>query len=335
MIKIPSKTLDGLLVFGYAVTPLHPGAGRTPGVVDQVIQRDPLGYPIIFSSSVKGAFKAECARRAGKGCFNEKGRIKCSEDECSLCCCLFGGEPGEQEPGILSVLDFTPLFIPVPSLSEGYVYLTTPYLIRRALGLIESIGTGDNVGSVLRKLLEKEGELDNDKVLTSIKGKKVVYISTMKFNAISISINDEQNNEQGNAQIDLFNNLGPLTGNLHEKIVVIQDSLGPLYIEKGLVRVTRIRLNLRTKTVAKAALWSEEYIPQGTVFLGGFIVTTPKKNKYCKAGEIIADKESINDLLLQFRTRLQEINCTTYAIIGGKETIGRGLIKLRLYPCQA
>ena len=93
----------GILIIGYAVTPLHPGAGRVPGVVDLPVQRDPMGYPMLYASSLKGALKAECARRSDVNCFKDDGRIDC--DKCKLCCCLFGGEPGEasEASGLLSV----------------------------------------------------------------------------------------------------------------------------------------------------------------------------------------------------------------------------------------
>lgn len=330
--------LHGLLVLGYSVTPLHPGSGRAPGAVDQVVQKDPLGYPIVFASSVKGAFKAECARRVAqicnRDCFDE-GRIKCSESgsteeskelacelNCRICCCLFGSEPSasEQEAGLFSVLDFIPLFFPIPSLSEGYVYLTTPYLVKRALAILDVVNSQDL--ETLRKFLEEvvsnEDKLTDNKVLTTITNKHEIYVSTTKFFAESITIQDQN--------LSLLEKCGPLAKNLRNKIVVMSDANGPIYVEKGMIRVTRIRLRLDTKTVSEGGLWTEEYIPQGTIFLGGFVVPNPvRKNSYCP--------ESVEPIDV-LRKTLGNV-CETYAVIGGKETIGRGMIKLKLHPCGA
>ncbi|RLI32648.1 type III-B CRISPR module RAMP protein Cmr4, partial [Candidatus Bathyarchaeota archaeon] len=45
----------GDLVLVRAVTMLHPGIGRSGAVVDLPVQKDNLGFPMIFSSSLKGA----------------------------------------------------------------------------------------------------------------------------------------------------------------------------------------------------------------------------------------------------------------------------------------
>jgi len=349
---LSQPAVSGLLILGYAVTPLHPGAGRVAGPVDQVVQRDPMGYPIVFASSVKGAFKAECARRVEQkrntNCFDDNGRVKCGkagseekqagakcEDiECSVCCCLFGSEPGtgEQETGLLSILDFTPLFFPVPSLTEGYVYVTTPYLIKRALAILEVLGVEGLKGlsTFFNEVVQRESELSDTKALTTISDESEVYVSTQKFSVSKVS-----KIEQAKEALKLIEEkAGPLARNLSNRLVVLSDAVGPTYIARGMIRIARVRLRLDTKTDAKGGLWTEEYIPQGTIFLGGFIVPNPRrKNKYCEEYSKICKEGKALDPL---NTLIEVLggNCETYAVIGGKETIGRGLIRLVLYPCE-
>ncbi|WP_156328029.1 RAMP superfamily CRISPR-associated protein [Pyrodictium delaneyi] len=94
-------------VLASALTPLHPGAGRAPGVVDLPVQRDPYGYPLIPASSIKGALKTQAGQR--RNCISG-GRVACSSSDCRAVCCIFGPEPGEGDEGAsaVSIIDFFP-----------------------------------------------------------------------------------------------------------------------------------------------------------------------------------------------------------------------------------
>ncbi len=331
----------GFAVLGYAVTALHPGVGRAPGTVDLPVQRDPMGYPMVYASSVKGAFKAECGRRAGNNCLDNDGRIDC--EKCPLCCCLFGHElRGEPAAGLLAVLDMVPLFFPVPSLSHGYLYITTPYLAARAAAMLEAIALEDKEISNLKGFLEDirrdhsglgEGEAA---ACSGVEGEVYVGSTRLDISERRLECRD---------RLKAVESLGGLASAIASRLVVVSDMDGPILVEKGLVRLTRVKLRVDTKTVTGSALWTEEYIPQGTVFLSGFAALTPRANKYCcmvedgpenKAGNcIVYDEKDVGKLLADFMQRLGGDGCTTYAIVGGKETIGKGMLLLKLEPCPS
>ena len=328
---------QGFGVLGYAVTALHPGIGRAPGVVDLPVQRDPMGYPMVYASSIKGAFKAECGRRLNsKNCINSKGRLDC--DKCPLCCCLFGHEfGGESAAGLLSVLDMVPLFFPVPSLSHGYLYITTPYLAARAAAILETIGGNDLQGLIdfLSTAREAGSKLKENEAIGCTGIGEEVYVGTTRLGI-------RGDNNLNCSRLDVVKALGGLAADIANRLIVVSDKIGPLLVEKGLIRLTRIKLRVDTKTVAEQALWTEEYIPQGTIFLSGFIALTPRKNRYCcealkddESGDcVLTSKEDVEKLLGKFLDILGSDNCTTYAIIGGKETIGKGVLRLSLKPCK-
>ncbi|HIC99090.1 MAG TPA: type III-B CRISPR module RAMP protein Cmr4 [Pyrodictiaceae archaeon] len=325
----------GLLVLGMSITPLHPGVGRAPGVVDLPVARDPLGYPIILASGVKGALKALCGRRlCEERLKGDEGRIDCdrclegggeADNKCLLCCCLFGPEPGsgEKGAGLLSVLDFFLLAIPVPSASHGYVYLTSPYLLKRALGLLEILKTegvrkADELYSAIGKLLSK---VEDGKSYSAIGGDidvggTLIYTEPLK----DVSFLDEE----------LLKGLGGLAYDASKRLVLVPDSEAIHLLERGLIRVTRVRLRIDTKTVAKGALWTEEYIPPGTLFIGGLIATN-YSNEYCTKlcnGKRCSDGDAHN-LLEKFKSEVLKVsNNIAYMLVGGKETIGKGLVKL-------
>ena len=330
-----TNSSKGLLVLGMSITPLHPGVGRAPGVVDLPIARDPLGYPIVLASGVKGALKALCARRLCKERLKDDvGRIDCdkclegsekTDSDCLLCCCLFGPEPGsgEKGAGLLSVLDFFLLAIPVPSASHGYVYLTSPYLLKRALGLLEVLKTegvkkADELYSAVSELLN---DIEDGKSYSAIGGDvdvggTLIHTETLK--------NVDFLNEK------LLNSLGGLARDAAERLVLVPDSEAVHLLERGLIRVTRVRLRIDTKTVAEHALWTEEYIPPGTLFIGGLTVTG-YSNEYCTKlcnKKRCEDRDACN-LLEDFKSKALKVsNNVAYMIVGGKETIGKGLVKL-------
>ena len=64
-----------------------------------------------------------------------------------------------------------------------------------------------------------------------------------------------------------------------------------------------------------------------TIFLSG-LVLLPFSNQYC---EEIPEDELMNKLLKEV---LKSSNYKFYAVIGGKETVGRGLIKFIVKPCR-
>ena len=325
----------GLLVLGISITPLHPGVGRAPGVVDLPIARDPLGYPIVLASSVKGALKALCAKRLCKERLKDDiGRIDCdrclkgdeeADNRCLLCCCLFGPEPGsgEKGAGLLSVLDFFLLAIPVPSASHGYVYLTSPYLLKRALGLLEvlkaeGVEKADELYNATIKLLNeiKDGESYSAIGGDVDVGGTLIHTETLK----NVDFLDKE----------LLKSLGGLARDAAERLVLVPDSEAVHLLERGLIRVTRVRLRIDTKTVAEHALWTEEYIPPGTLFIGGLTITG-YSNEYCTKlcnNRRCGDKDACN-LLEDFKSEALKVsNNVAYMIVGGKETIGKGLVKL-------
>ena len=77
------------LLLGYGVEPVHPGAGRSPGVVDLPVVRDEAGYPYVPRSEVRGALKHHCM--AASGCLEkcmekvDDRRMKCFRDGRVVC----------------------------------------------------------------------------------------------------------------------------------------------------------------------------------------------------------------------------------------------------------
>lgn len=95
-----------------AETPVHPGTGRSVGVIDLPVAREAAtDYPVIVSSSLKGALRDK-AETLHLDCVGE----------------CFGSPDGA---GSLLVSEARLLLLPVRSLTGAYRWVTCPHLVER------------------------------------------------------------------------------------------------------------------------------------------------------------------------------------------------------------
>ena len=329
----------GFLLLGISVTPLHPGSGRSLGLVDLTIQRDPLGYPVVFASSVKGALKSLCVRKmiAEKidRCVDDRGLAKCGDTECqnlNVCCCLFGSEAGgeESEQALVSILDFTLLAMPVPSADTGYVYVTAPVLLRRSSLIAEALGyKADELKEIATLSNNEEGPAGiRIAALEPIASKSRIDIAGSIVSVNKLSINKQL--KEGSL-INLVKRLGGLAEEFENRLVVVPDEVAPLIIDRGIMRITRVRMRRDRKTVAEGSLWTEEYIPPGAIFVSGLLVT-PVKNKFCEKTSMETGK-----IVDEIAGKLENVlgGSVFYFTVGGKETVGKGLVKVRVHGLES
>jgi len=287
--------MKGIPFVVYAITSLHVGMGRSSGVVDLPIQRDPQGFPIIFSSTFKGALKQYCG--TVYNAINNNGRIDCSK--ANVCCCLFGGEEETDVTSIISLSDLYPIAIPVPSLDKGYVYLTSRYLINTVVDLFNAVNYEEGV-----KLFS-----------STVSQSKVTIGTDIEVPLVKVSSN----------LLNILSSLGSIAKKLNEGIAIEEDdSKAVLEIERGIIKYTRNRINLNTKTVVTGSLWTEEYLPHGSIFAGIMFLNTPRRNKYCN--DKICDDQCAYQKVNEFIKNNKEF----YLNVGGKETIGKGVVKVRI-----
>ncbi|AGJ62070.1 type III-B CRISPR module RAMP protein Cmr4 [Saccharolobus islandicus] len=287
--------MKGIPFVVYAITSLHVGMGRSSGVVDLPIQRDPQGFPIIFSSTFKGALKQYCG--TVYNAINNNGRIDCSK--ANVCCCLFGGEEETDVTSIISISDLYPIAIPVPSLDKGYVYLTSRYLINTVVDLFNAVNYEEGV-----KLFS-----------STVPQSKVTIGTDIEVPLVKVSSN----------LLNILSSLSSIAKKLNEGIAIEDDdSKAVLEVERGIIKYTRNRINLNTKTVVTGSLWTEEYLPHGSIFAGIMSLNTPRRNKYCNSDKICDDEcayQKVNEFVK---------NKEFYLNVGGKETIGKGIVKVRI-----
>ena len=280
-----------------ALTKIHPGAGRSPGIVDLPVVRDPLGYPFVPGSMVKGPLRTLLTYRIGKP---------------DLARCLFGPEVNDKEKfsGALAFTDLYPIFMPAASPGLGMVYVTTPSLLSRAAALLRYAGQSKIAGGLENLATEASG---NPVFTGRINGGRV-QVGGLEVTSVRSASAPE-------GLEGLYNGLNPLYKGLppSERLLVVPEDLGTLALDGLLLRLTRVRLDSLTKTVAHRGLWTEEYLPWGTLFLGA-VVDTGFRGANCKG--VVGDNAiaKLNN----------EVGGDFYAVIGGKETVGSGLLRARI-----
>ncbi|MGC8696738.1 MAG: type III-B CRISPR module RAMP protein Cmr4, partial [Conexivisphaera sp.] len=281
----------GIPIIVYSVTPLHVGSGRSLGAVDLPIQRDPYNYPVVYSSSFKGALRDGVAARLKGETGNDGGNE-------NLLKCFFGPDvkDTQKESGRIILTDLLPILYPVANEEYGYVYVTTEYLLGMARDLV-GVALGEEKGKEFmppdRESSESQKQLHTP--LGSIDVKSVLSLKDLKGRTLGSLVRD--------------------------KVYVLGDDAGLLVVESALVRVTRNRLD-ENKRVAGGALWTEEYIPAGTVMVGAAF-DGGRKNSSCDSSGL----GNGPDALERFVGLLNGAVIT----VGGKESIGRGLLRFVAY----
>ncbi|MEB3860982.1 MAG: type III-B CRISPR module RAMP protein Cmr4 [Desulfurococcales archaeon] len=332
------------LLVASALTPVHPGIGRAPGAVDLPVARDPLGFPLIRGSMVKGALKTrlgqtnDCVKGDTIKCMEKNGKSgeknigeQCKKKECCKICCLLGRElDGEGEgASAISIGDLYPILIPGPasihcnsSLDKalrGVVYVTSDVLLARAQAYLEYANPGQNGGNNgFKQYLNQEedalylaGDCSGD--ITLLVAGQLIKAKCVKTENPSWPLND-------------LNGLNPLYKAYppHERLLVLKAGTARMLINRLLDHVTRIALDRDTKTVRQGMLWTEEYLPWGTLFLGIVADTGFRNKKYCDHADLKNSKYALKAL----EDMLGSIGNTL--VVGGKESIGSGILKLKM-----
>ncbi|MEB3760884.1 MAG: type III-B CRISPR module RAMP protein Cmr4 [Desulfurococcales archaeon] len=302
-----SKKPDSLLVFAVSLTKLHPGAGRSPGIVDLPVIRDPLGYPFIPGTMFKGSLKTNLIKKYS----SEKEKIRC----------LLGPEPEEPEKytGALTISDLYPLFLPAPSTYRGLVYVTSRVLLSRAYEIARTFGNHNALVQALGSLLDNSEE--NKIVIIGEEGQEKTRIGAYTMEADFKNLAGDNQDNPLKSMEDILDDLYVLYHRipLSNRIVILPEEYAVPVIESVLIRISRVRLDRETKTVEQGGLWTEEYIPWGTIFMGAIIDNGFKHNN-CK--EKIGDDPT--------KTLLQLTSNIFTLAIGGKETVGGGITKILL-----
>ncbi len=293
-----SSNPPAYILFLRALTPLHVGAGRGASVhVELPVQRDEFGFPTIWASSLKGALRANFDRGS-----------KCDKNT------IFGPEPASPEvseySSAASFTDARLVLIPGRLLKGVWAYITSPHMLEQFRTLLEVRGERIDVPSVGdSEALVSKPEL----MLTGSDGKKYIIVNEARLEA-----------REDKSVIESLSKVLPdkIASMVKDKgVIVVPDTVARDIVNRSMVIQYRVRLDPSTKTVVRGALWSEEYMPSNTV-MASLVVCREPRRRGSGGGACASATDVCNDLVGYFA------NTRNTIYIGGKETIGKGLVEL-------
>jgi len=289
------QLLSSKMLYIRALTPLHVGSGRGSAFhVDLPVQRDEFGFPTIWSSSIKGALRSW---------FKPS-----NDDEKRILRCIFGPEPGAAEVSdygsSISILDARLILIPVRSLKRIWIYATSPHMLEMLNTYFTSLGRG---GMKIPWFSDKAIVSREDVLFGDVE--KYVIVNEVRIPADSKP-----------EVVDILKGRIPdeVLNAVHNKGLVIlpdMNNLSRVIVNKSMMIQYRVRLKEESKIVETGGLWSEEYVPAESLFVSAVI---------CKASKCLENPSKTCETLIKRYSELYD----NVIYIGGRETIGKGLIKL-------
>jgi CRISPR-associated protein Cmr4 len=294
------------VLFLYAVSPVHMGAGQAIGVIDNPIQRERhSGHPCFAGSGIKGAVRHAFAGLGGDPMLINR---------------LFGPEAGSADlhAGAVSFGDAQLVALPIRSLIESYVYATCPHALARALRILRLAGVGVNWPQlevpVGRCLVTNNGLLKDNKL----------YLEAFEF---------EKADHDGLGQVaealaekalpdDDYHRF--FRDKLKRDLVVVSDTDFSYFAENAMLVEPHVGINPDTGTAEEGRLFYTENLPPEALLIAPMLVSrTRARRQSNQAGEwedadavFFKIKEVVNHKLLQ---------------LGGDATTGRGLVTVTVW----
>jgi CRISPR-associated protein Cmr4 len=309
------------MLFLYCETPVHAGTGTSLSIVDLPIQRERItGLPIVQASSLKGVLRAEVERLKGK----------------QIAEALFGPETqrAHEHAGCVSPHDARLLLFPIRSLVGVFAWATCPFVLERFKR--EMIAAGFQIGWQVPNPANSHQALvahDDTIVAEGKDGEKVVVLEEFAFKA-------QPSSEAKSIAEWLAENAFPQSGEyedfrkwLPQRFVILPDDAFRDFTQLATEIQTRVQLKKETKTVGEGP-WFEEHLPSETLLYAPIFVSKPLAPKDTVPDEFKENNEPSAAKVLEFLKGLTTPNTDKPYLdrlqIGGDETVGRGIVKVRL-----
>jgi CRISPR-associated protein Cmr4 len=310
-------------LFLYCETPMHAGSGSELGVIDLPIQRERhTGFPKIESSSLKGALRErfeEVMIRRGEISSDDKKR---SHPQIYA---SFGpdGDEGDLYAGALGFTDARLLLFPVKSMKGVFAWISCRQVLKRLQQDLEQCGV--NMGFNL------------DEINYPTQGKALIT------NESHVTVNDshvileeyafacQKDESVTNLSNWLINNvLGKNTAWMEKifgSLVILHDEDFKDFVELSTDVITRTKIDNLTGTVAKGALFTEEYLPADSLMYA-LVLAAPVFN----AADKKANLDTAAEVIDFFKNTLEADHFNNRFQLGGNSTLGKGIIQTSLIP---
>lgn len=317
------------------ISSLHAGSGNDLGIIDLPIQREKhTSFPKVESSSLKGALREAFETKLQKHkeeflkknidpssmvdfaqelddvkrkllIFDHAIHLAFGFDESGVDVKIKNKFDNDTEfSGALGFSDARLLFFPVRSAKGVFAWITCPLILKR---------------------FQEEMQMCGNAISMNVLNVEIGKVSTFSGNTISINnknvvLEEYTFEEKQDLQLDELINYFP---QIKEKLAVLSDDDFKDFVNLSTEVITRTKIDNSTGTVAKGALFNEEYLPSETIMyflvFASPIFQKEDKNKGIFKQNGKAEEELVMEF---FEKSLPEI-----VQLGGNATIGKGIVK--------
>ncbi|MFZ3140972.1 type III-B CRISPR module RAMP protein Cmr4 [Polaromonas sp.] len=304
------------LVFYYAISPVHMGAGSAIGAIDSPIQREVhTQHPMFAGSGLKGALRHHFTQAWPR---TEGDKSKPN----SLISRIFGPDTNASDfAGALSLSDAQLVALPVRSLKGGFAYVTSPLALARLHRLASQAGLAPNWA--VPHVAENKAQTASENLLH---GKQLILEAFEFMASADGQLKDiaewiAANALPGNAS-SFF------ASKLKTDLVLLNDTDFSHFARYAMVVEPHVRINDESGTAEDGGLFYVENLPPETLMVGLAQASIERFKKDSRHGDS-------PDLLTapQVLTKVFAGQGDTQPGIGGKllqiggdATTGRGLV---------
>ena len=224
------------IMYLFARTPVHVGAGNSVGVVDSPVMRERhTRIPIIPGSSLKGVLS---------DLWNDENFQRTADGKD-----LFGedNDKADAKAGKLLVGEARVLAFPVRSAKGMFAWITCPLVLRR-----------------FKRESNLEFDVPDVAEMQALAGSELVMKEKVVLEEYVFSVTSAPDETILNALVDLFDD-DVWTG-VKKQLVVVSDEMMQHFCEHACAVVTRIKIDDKTGVVASGALFNQEQVPSETLF---------------------------------------------------------------------
>jgi CRISPR-associated protein Cmr4 len=315
------------VMFLYAEEPLHPGAEAGWSDVDLPIQREAAsGFLTTASSALRRSLREPLQPVGGAPGWQAEERV------------IFGSTLDRQDgfgDGILSVTDMRIVLLPVRGLTEALVWVTSPLAIARLDRSVRSIGHTlpdiRAVGSDKDILLGESSALGRAGQRIVLEDYLFTAASAPEVDDLAVWLRDHAFPRLATyapwrirlvADGGIINDKPPG----HSRLAVVTDEVFRDLCETACPVSTHIRIDVETGTVDPGALWTQEDVPQETLFYSRLLAASPRDADELPKGLAGKGRPSADTVLEFLRERLPDDGLLQ---LGGDQASGRGFLRAR------
>jgi len=314
------------LVYYYAVSPVHMGAGSAIGAIDSPIQREVhTQHPMFAGSGLKGALRHHFNRAWPRAEGDDR---KAN----SLINRIFGPDTGASDfAGALSLSDAQLVALPVRSLKGGFAYVTSPLALARLRRLAVQAGLACDWQDF--SVAENNALVCGTSLLTQRPGAAAnanadqLVLEAFEFSA---SVNGQlQNAAKWIADSAISTSASAFFANKFKTdLVLLNDTDFAHFARHAMVVEPHVRINDESGTADDGGLFYVENLPPETLMVGlaqASVERFKKGSRSVDAAALLNAPEVLSKVFVGQCETLPGINGKLLQI-GGDASTGRGLV---------